>query len=162
MRVYPDSSFLVKLLDQESGTPEAIGLYRSLGRPSMFFLPLHRLEVTNAIRHRAFHQERTEPSKERPRIRIEEQASQDLLLAFVAKKVLIEVAADSELALERACKLSERHTRKLGSRSFDLMHVALALELQAEMFLTSDKTQGAVAHAEGLAVQMVPGARERG
>src|SRR5688500_16850220 len=104
----------------------------------MFFLPLHRLEVANAIRHRALHQERTLPCKERLRIRREEQASLDLLKAFVAKRVLFEVAADTELALEQACKLSERHTRKLGSRSFDLMHVALALQLRTDLFLTSD------------------------
>jgi hypothetical protein len=48
--------------------------------------------------------------------------------------------------------LSERHTERLGCRGFDLLHVALALELECEAFLTSDRIQGTLAGAEGLAV----------
>jgi predicted nucleic acid-binding protein len=57
-----------------------------------------------------------------------------------------------EVAIERARRLSEKYTEKLGCRGFDLLHVALALELECEAFLTSDRTQGDLAHAEGLKV----------
>ena len=53
MRAYADTSFLVKLLTQEPGTASAVADYRRLGRPPVFFLPLHSLEVANAIRQRA-------------------------------------------------------------------------------------------------------------
>jgi hypothetical protein len=56
MRAHADTSFLVKLLTQEPGTAIAVADYRRLGRPSVFFLPLHSLEVANAVRQRAFHQ----------------------------------------------------------------------------------------------------------
>jgi predicted nucleic acid-binding protein len=52
--------------------------------------------------------------------------------------------------LTRARTLSEKHTERLGCRAFDLLHVALALELECEAFLTSDRIQGALARAEGL------------
>jgi predicted nucleic acid-binding protein len=57
-----------------------------------------------------------------------------------------------EGAIERARCLSEKCTEKLGCRGFDLLQVALALELECEAFLTSDGTQGDLAHAEGLEV----------
>ena len=41
---------------------------------------------------------------------------------------------------------------RLGCRGFDLLHVACALELECEAFLTADRIQGALARAEGLAV----------
>jgi hypothetical protein len=57
--------------------------------------------------------------------------------------------------LLRARSLSERHTEKLGCRGFDLLHVALALELECEVFLTSDRIQGALARAAGLDVTLI-------
>ena len=49
MRVYPDTSFLVRLVTEEPGTETAQAEYHRLGRPAMFYLPLHSLEVTNAV-----------------------------------------------------------------------------------------------------------------
>jgi len=45
-----------------------------------------------------------------------------------------------------------KHSERLGCRGFDLLHVALALELKCESFLTSDAIQGVLARAEGLEV----------
>jgi hypothetical protein len=55
-------------------------------------------------------------------------------------------------AIEKAGALSAKHTEQLGCRGFDLLHVALALELECEAFLTADRIQGALARAEGLDV----------
>ena len=49
-------------------------------------------------------------------------------------------------------RVSEGHIEELGSRGFDLLHVALALELECEVFLTGDGVQAGVARAEGLDV----------
>ena len=54
MRAYADTSFLVRLLTDEPGSEEAMAEFRRLDFPRLFFLPLHALEVANAIRHRAF------------------------------------------------------------------------------------------------------------
>jgi hypothetical protein len=48
-------------------------------------------------------------------------------------------------------RLSERHTIKRGSRSFDLLHIAMAIHWQATAFLSFD----AIAAEEGLNVQPV-------
>jgi predicted nucleic acid-binding protein len=152
MKTYADTSFLVKLLTQEPGTKEAVADYRRLGRPRVFFLPLHNLEVTNAIRQRAFHQRHTRPSSDRSAIRRELDASLGLLQTYISRRAFIEVSHDMDAAIELAHTLSVKHTERLGCRSFDLLHVALALQLECEAFLTTDANQGTLAKAEGLDV----------
>ncbi len=152
MRTYADTSFLVKLLTQEPGTVKAVADYRSLGRPPVFFLPLHSLEVTNAIRQRSFHQRHTIPSSERSEIKRECDASLALLQKHILRRAFIEISHDMDAAIERARGLSAKHTMQLGCRGFDLLHVALALDLECEAFLTSDRIQGTLARAEGLNV----------
>jgi predicted nucleic acid-binding protein len=53
-------------------------------------------------------------------------------------------------AVNRAAKLSQRYTPKLGTRSLDVLHVACALELKLPHFLTFDLRQQALAKAVGL------------
>ncbi len=154
MRAYADTSFLVKLLTQEPGTVAAVGDYRRLGRPAVFFLPLHGLEVTNAIRQRAFHQRHTLAASERTAVKRERDTSYALLQKFISRRAFIEITVDIDSAIERARGLSEEHTERLGCRGFDLLHVALALELECDTFLTADRIQGALARAEGLDVSI--------
>ena len=152
MRAYADTSFLVKLLAREPGSAAAIGDYRRLGRPPLFFLPLHSLEVTNAIRQRVFRQRHALTSSQRSVIRRERDFSLTRLEHFIDRRAFIEISVDMDAAIEGARSLSAKHTERLGCRGFDLLHVALALELECEAFLTSDGLQGALAHAEGLEV----------
>lgn len=150
MRVYADTSFLVKLLTEEPGTTAAVADYRGLGRPSIFFLPLHELEVANAIRQRAFHLRRSTPSSERTAGKRERDAALALLKKFISRGVFVESSVDIDGAIDVARALSEKHTERLGCRGFDLLHVAFALELECEAFLTADRIQGELARAEGL------------
>jgi predicted nucleic acid-binding protein len=157
MRAYADTSFLVRLLTQESGSADAIADYRRLGRPAVFFLPLHGLEITNALRQRAFHQRHSVPSAERAGVALQRDAALARLNQFLARKAFIESAVDLDKAIEVASALSTKHTERLGCLGFDLLHVALALELECESFLTSDRVQGALARAEGLDVTVSAG-----
>lgn len=152
MRVYADTSFLVKLLTQEPGTAAAVAVYRHLGRPPVFFLPLHGLEVANAIRQRAFHQRRTTASSERFSIKRERDTSLALLNKYISCGAFVETSLNMDATIDRARGLSDKHTERLGCRGFDLLHVALALVLECEAFLTADRIQGALARAEGLDV----------
>jgi len=153
MRVYADTSFLVRLLTQEPGTTSAIADYRTLGRPPIFFLPLHRLEVGNAIRQRAFQARRyAHAYRQQGIISRERDAALALLGRFISRRAFVEVTLDMELAIGVAGALSEKHTERLCCRGFDLLHVAMALELQCESFLTCDHIQAALARAEGLKV----------
>ena len=157
MRAYADTSFLVKLVTTEPGSAEAMAEFRRLDFPRLFFLPLHALEVTNAIRHRAFHLRGSAGSMRRAAIARERDAALARIERWVERGWLIEAVADCDDALLRAQTLSERHTERLGCRGFDLLHVALALELECEAFLTADRVQGVLARAEGLGVTISAG-----
>jgi predicted nucleic acid-binding protein len=52
--------------------------------------------------------------------------------------------------LKRADDLSRKHTRLLGCRSLDIVHVASALELEFRYFATFDVRQQQLARAAGL------------
>lgn len=158
MRAYADSSFILRLVTGESGTEEAVAEYRRRGRPRLFYLPLHALEVENAIRQRAFHERRVQPAGERARIKQERDAALSRLLQYRERGALVDAPLDFESALERSRELSTRHTDRLGARAIDLLHVASALLLESEVFLTFDKRQQGLATAEGLAVSCLPAA----
>lgn len=152
MRAYADTSFLVRLLTDESGSKAAMAEFRRLEFVPLFFLPLHGLEVTNAVRHRAFHLRRSAPSGERAAIARERDTALARIERWLKRGWLTEATADCDEAMSRARTLSEKHTERLGCRGFDLLHVALALELECDTFLTADPIQGALARAEGLDV----------
>ncbi|MGH8293896.1 MAG: type II toxin-antitoxin system VapC family toxin [Steroidobacteraceae bacterium] len=54
--------------------------------------------------------------------------------------------------LKRAGDLSRTHTRSIGCRSLDILHVARALELQLKCFATFDVRQQQLARAAGLKI----------
>jgi hypothetical protein len=152
VRTYADSSFILRLVTGEAGAEPAGAEYRRLGRPDLFYLPLHALEVENAIRQRAFHERRVLPSGQRAGIRRAEEVALSRLVRFVDRGSLVQVLLDMDSALGRARQLSIAHTNRVGARAIDLLHVACALLLESEIFLTFDLRQSAVAKAEGLHV----------
>lgn len=150
MRAYADSSFILRLVTGEADSPQAIADYRRLGSPKLFYLPLHALEVRNAILQRAFHQRRSIPSGERQHVARERDESLARLERLIARRALLDVALDIESAMTLAANLSTAHTERLGARAIDLLHVASALTLECELFLTTDTRQAQLAKAEGL------------
>ena len=152
MRTYADSSFILRLLTAEADSEAAIGEYRRIGLPPLFFLPLHALEVRNAILQRAFHERRSSPSRERAHIARQRDAALDRLECFLSRRTLLDVALDMDAVIVRAADLAIAHTERLGTRAIDLLHVASALALESEVFLTTDERQARVAKAEGLKV----------
>jgi hypothetical protein len=152
VRVYADTSFLVKLISSEAGGEIARSEYRRLGLPKLFYLPLHALEVENAVRLQSFHLRRTLASRERGQLTREKLASLSRLQQSLERGLFIEVSADWDRAIDRARTLSEEHSERIGTRSLDLLHVAFALELESELFLICDEQQGTLAEAEGLKV----------
>ncbi len=152
MRAYADSSFILRLVTAESESPAAVAEYRRLIYPPLFYLPLHALEVRNAIFQRAFHQFHSIESVNRQNIARERDAALSRLDRFVARRALLDVTIDADEAFSCAHKLSQRHTERLGARAIDLLHVATALTLESELFLTTDARQAQLAKAEGLKV----------
>ena len=155
MRAYADSSFILRLVITEADSEDAMAEYRRLDYPALFFLSLHALEVRNGILQRAFHQRRSISSGERQHVARERDAALARLAHFLARRTLLDVALDMDAAIVRAGKLSTAHTERLGPRAIDLLHVASALTLESELFLTSDARQAQLAKAEGLKVVSV-------
>jgi predicted nucleic acid-binding protein len=155
VRVYADSSFMIRLVTGESGAQQAAAEYRRLGRPGLFYLPLHALEVENGIRQRAFHERRVLAAGRRSSISHERDAALARLVGWVKQGALREIVMDMDLAMDRARQLSATHAERIGARAIDLVHVACALLLETEVFVTSDQRQAALARAEGLKATVV-------
>jgi len=156
LRTYADSSFIVRLLSGEVGSEQVISEYRRIERPAIFFLPLHALEVRNAILQRAFVQRQVQSLSERKRAAHNRDAALARLAVYLARRALVEVSTESEPAFMFAHELSMKHTERIGSRTIDILHVANAIALKAEQFLTTDSRQAELARAEGLKVIAVP------
>lgn len=103
---------------------------------------LGELELTNAICSRIFRKELTRP---------EAKAAFTLIGNDIGAGVL-RVTAISTAGLERAKRIALKQTPLLGSRTLDVLHVALALVSKAEAFYTFDERQRRLAIAEGLVV----------
>ncbi|HEX3718540.1 MAG TPA: PIN domain-containing protein [Verrucomicrobiae bacterium] len=155
MRTYADSSFILRLVTGESGSPNAIAEYRRLDSPGLFFVSLHALEVRNAILQRAFHQRRSISSGQRQHIARERDAALARIEHLLARGALLDVTLDMDAAILRASTLSTLHTERLGARAIDLIHVASALTLESELFLTADACQARLAKSEGLKIVSV-------
>ena len=155
MRAYADSSFILRLVTRETDSPQVIAEYRRLGMPRLYFLPLHALEIRNAILQRAFHQRRSAAPAERAQTARERDAALARLERLLARRALLDVTLDLDAVITRACKLSSAHTERIGSRAIDILHVASALALETEQFLTTDSRQARLAKAEAMKVVMV-------
>ncbi len=156
MRTYADSSFILRLVTGEAESPQVIAEYRRLHAPKLFFLPLHALEVRNAILQRAFYQRRSRASGERAQIARERDVALARLEHLLARGALLDVALDLDAVIARAADLSRTHAERIGARAIDLLHVAGALSLESELFLTTDGRQAQLAKAEGMKVVMPP------
>jgi predicted nucleic acid-binding protein len=155
VRVYADSSFILRLVTGEADSPQVVAEYRRLKAPKLFYLPLHALEVRNAILQRAFHKRRSISSGERRDIARERDAAFGRLENYLARRAFLEVTTELEAAISRATQLSVAHTERIGARAIDLLHVAAAMMLESELFLTTDGRQSELAKAEGLKVTLV-------
>jgi predicted nucleic acid-binding protein len=155
VRVYADSSFIVRLVTGESDSPQIIAEYRRRKSPKLFYLPLHALEVRNAILQRAFHKRRSSSSEERRHVARERDAALGRLEGYLARGSFYEVAAEMEVVIAKAVQLSAAHTERFGARAIDVLHVAAAITLESELFLTTDGRQEELAKAGGLKVASI-------
>jgi predicted nucleic acid-binding protein len=143
MRTYADTSFLAAVYSPEAGSIKALRLMQRLREP-LPFTPFHRHELRNGIRLRVF---RKEISAEQRTAAFQEIDSD------LEENVLIHTPIPWTDTFRQAEELAAAHTETLGVRSFDLMHVGLALALGASEFLTFDARQASLARASGLKVK---------
>jgi predicted nucleic acid-binding protein len=65
---------------------------------------------------------------------------------------LMKTAVKWPVALRIAARLSERHSAVIGTRSLDILHVAVAQAVRATELVSFDTRQRALAAAVGLSV----------
>ncbi|MGO8790754.1 MAG: type II toxin-antitoxin system VapC family toxin [Terriglobia bacterium] len=141
MSAYADTSFLVSLYVLDGNSALAAAQMKRVALP-LSLSPLGEIEIANAFQLRLFRKE-LDHSKVK--------AAQKLFREDVANGV-IALRPLPPAAFDEARRLAEKHTRRLGTRSLDVLHVASALVLRAETFYTFDEKQRKLAKAEGLLV----------
>jgi predicted nucleic acid-binding protein len=144
MRSYVDSGILVKLYIRERNSSEAI---RVLGQCNSLELnQLQELEIRNTFR--ALEGRNLISSFQRA-------ASEHELEADLIKGRLRRNLPDWGLAFKEAMNLSQLSTADTLARSLDVLHVAIAVISNSDLFLTGDKRQYAMAQKAGLQVGLI-------
>jgi predicted nucleic acid-binding protein len=137
-----DTSFLHSLYLVDIHTPKARARLQGIRRPQGLVLsPFHQYELSNAVRLSVFRGLRDAASGE---------AILAALEADIASGYFDLPTCNLGRVLIEAKRLSASHTVTGGHRAFDILHVAAALHLGANEFLTFDANQRTLALAAGL------------
>ena len=145
MVTYSDTSLLVSFYANETAALDAAQLLASISHP----LPFNRfleLELRNGIRRKVPRREAT-PRQVRGFLR---QLESDL-----SQGILVWQEFDFEQIFNRAEGLGARFTERLNTRSFDILHVSIALETGCDTFYTFDRDQVRLAAAAGLSTNPI-------
>jgi predicted nucleic acid-binding protein len=101
---------------------------------------LGELELTNALELRVFRKEVDRRQFENARREFRRDIDEGVY----------SLAPLPEVVFERARRMAQEYSARLGTRTLDILHVASALALGAESFYTFDARQQKLAAAEGL------------
>ncbi len=142
MTVTADASFLVSLYGVNVNTPAARAWMAANAEPVLLTGAL-RFETENALRLACF----------RGRITAAELAQAlSEIESDLVQGILISVPLASDLHWEACQRISTVHTLTMGFRAYDITHVAAALVLRADVFLSFDGRQRTLAKLMGLHV----------
>ncbi|HLB33407.1 MAG: hypothetical protein A3F67_08905 [Verrucomicrobia bacterium RIFCSPHIGHO2_12_FULL_41_10] len=135
-----DTSFLHSLYFDDAHSTSA-RKYLAQSSSVLLLTLFNRFEFHNALRLSEFR-----------KILPKEKA--ELLIATfekdLATEYLTEATCNLTAVLAEAQRLSVYYVTKEGHRAFDIIHVAAALHLQANIFLTFDQKQKVLAISQGL------------
>ena len=122
---------------------QASTLYLNQEDPFLW-TPFGEAEFVNAIELRVFRKEISSAQAER--------SLRDFQQDFDAGSFGVRRPVPAA-SYERALSLSRRYTRQTGTRGMDVIHIAIALEVRAEVLYTFDRLQGKLAERAGLAIR---------
>lgn len=131
MRVYFDTSLLIKTYVREVNSPAAVAILQAEKSP-VPFSHLVELELRTAIRLKRGRGEIT-PAQQRSVLQT--------LESDLAKGVLSRPDYDLDSVYRRAEALSAKHAAATLARSADIWHVAAALEIGCKAFCSFDDRQ---------------------
>jgi predicted nucleic acid-binding protein len=140
LSVYADSSFIVSLYVTDIHSADA--RRRVKGAPPLIVTPFHRAEWAHALAQHQFRGSLTSDD------------AREFSAQFIADEAAGLFRADvvPEKAFELCADLAHKHGARLAMRTLDSLHVACALELDAEQFWTYDERQEKLAKAQGLKI----------
>jgi predicted nucleic acid-binding protein len=136
--IYLDTGCLLKLYYPE---PESAAVARLATGQPIVYVGVHDLELTNALELKLFRKE-ARPAQVR--------AVRALVEDDLRAGVLHRATLPWDDVVHDARELAERHTRRLGCRSLDVLHCAAARRLAPTAFVTTDARQRRLALAIGL------------
>jgi len=139
-----DTSFLFSLYGNDAHTPRALAWMKSQ-RTALVVTSLNEYELGNALRFAEF----------RNGISLGEAALfwAEFEADRASGRLQVQICNLADVVHE-AKRLSAMHTLTSGHRGFDILHVASALIVKAQRFLTFDENQKKLAEAEGLVVPL--------
>jgi len=143
MNTYADTSFLIPLYKMET-TSKAAAKTMARQKAPILISPLTALEMHNAFQLAVFRKDIDSKAATLKRQLFEEDLSRGIFT--------IAPVPHAEL-YQKSVQLADRYSASLGTRSLDLMHVAAALLLECQAFLSFDERQRKVAKAEGFKVK---------
>ena len=143
--LYVDTSVIVKLYIKEEHSLDVSNWLKE-NNEAIPLTTFHELEFNNAINLKEF---RSEITTEEIR----------LIMAKVAehknKGVFYRPQISWTDTFKYAVDLSRKHTSKTGSRSLDILHVASALSIKTDRFLTFDERQSKLAALSGIMIEIL-------
>jgi predicted nucleic acid-binding protein len=146
---YPDTSFLCAFYLKQSNSAMAAAHSVTMKEPLHVAPPLI-YEFRQSLRFQVW---RHSANPREGVALTDAQAALNQFEADLTKGIAALVPCNFQDVFRRADELSARHTISGGHRSFDVLHVATALHLGAEEFLTFDANQRKLATAEKLKVK---------
>jgi len=136
LSAYADTSFLVSLYTPDANSHEAAARMRRLELP-VILTEFGELELVNAFQLRLFRNE-LPPTK----VRAAAVAFRDDVTGGI-----LAISPTTDALFAEARRISRRWSKTLGTRTFDVIHVASALVLSADTFYTFDQRQRRLAEA---------------
>jgi predicted nucleic acid-binding protein len=145
LKGYADTGFLMSLYGRDANSPRAVAL-AARHKPVFLLTEFGEVEFANAVERLLF----SHPAGAYWTLS-EAQAVRDRFEQHVNAGVFQLRSIPSE-AWQTAIRLSHNYTAKFGTRTLDVLHVAIAMSLQPDVFLTFDRRQWKLAKAVGLHV----------
>ncbi|MEI6653444.1 MAG: type II toxin-antitoxin system VapC family toxin [Verrucomicrobiota bacterium] len=148
MNFFPDTSFLCALYREQDNSATARSFYQSLDGPLGISAAVG-FEFRQSVRLQVFLNSRdsTKGYRLAEATRVLAKFAQNL-----AAGALVIVPVDWPEVLLIAERISVAHTIQGGHRSWDVLHVATALQLGSKTLLSFDHRQRSLAAAKGLAI----------
>ncbi|WP_269524192.1 type II toxin-antitoxin system VapC family toxin [Coraliomargarita parva] len=142
MSDYADTGFICSLYAPDANTEQALAFMEKQS-DAIAFSWLNQVEFRNALRLRVFRKEITAAQRDQ---------SLNILLADLRDGIFINEEPSQSNVLIESERLSVQHSEKLGTRSLDILHVAMAIVLGCERFISFDARQIKLAKAAGFKV----------